>query len=248
MTTSDTLYTFEAVERELIVRGVNQTIRATWWRAGVKITPTPGTVTVYDADGAAVVDAAAYTVASDVAEYTIPAATTADLALEEGWVVRWTATMPDGTTRTDRNEALLVREVLSPPATERDLYRYHKRLDPNHTDSYSTETSWVDKLDEAWRTIEDMLVQRGRRPELVMSPASFRRPHILLTLALIFEDLRSGAYDRWDAMARDYREQFVALWGQLTFRYDEDEDGIIDGGATPESTGTQSSVWLTSRR
>lgn len=248
MTTSDALYRFSVEERELIVRGVDQTIRGYWRRAGALVTPTPGTVTVKDASGTAIVDAEAFTVTGDVAEYTISAATTASLPLEGGWVVRWTATMPDGTTRTDRNEALLVREVLSPPASERDLYRLQARLDPSHTDPYTIETDWSDKLDEAWRQIEDRLVQGGRRPELVMSPASFRLPHALLTLALIFEDLRSGAYDRWEGMAQDYRKQFEARWSGLSFSYDEDEDGLIDGGAEPVKTSSQSSVWLTSRR
>ena len=123
MSTSDTLYRFAVEERELIVRGVNQTIRAQWRRAGALVTPTPGTVSVFDAGGTAIVDEQAFTVTADIAEYTILSTVTEDLPLEAGWLVRWKPTLPDGTTREYLNEALLVRYTMAPPASERDMYR-----------------------------------------------------------------------------------------------------------------------------
>ena len=80
-----------------------------------------------------------------------------------------------------------------------------------------------------------------------MSPSAFRLPQAPLTLALVFDDLKQGAYDRWAQTARDYRDQFEARWGGLNFTYDADEDGLIDGGAEPSRKGATTSYWLNSR-
>lgn len=241
-------YRFRVETRDLLVRGVDNVLEARWYRSGALVTPTPGTVSVYRSDGVALIDGAAFTVAADVASYTVLAAATTDLALEQGWVVRWTATMPDGSVRTDRNEAALVRERIAPPATEQDLYRLQARLNPNHTDSYTRDTHFDDKLDEAWRQIEERLLTKGKRPELIMTPSTFRPLHVYLTLALIFEDLQTGSFERWAGLGEHYRTLYGAAWDSMAFSYDEDEDGVIDGGADPEKVSTAGVIMLTSRR
>jgi hypothetical protein len=247
---ADLLYSFDLLSRYLIIRGQDTTLTASWSRAGSTVTPTPGTARVYRSSSEEVIGATAFTVdADDIASVTVPAAATADLPLETGWTVEWSdVEFPDGSTRTFVAEAVLVRHAMAPPASQADLYRRFARLDPTHrSPMVSSDFDLQDKLDEAWREIEDRLYRNGRRPELVMSPAQFRRPHRELALALIFEDLRTMNWEAYDTVASQLRQGFEAMWSQLVFSYDADEDGLPDEGATNHKAGATTPMWLTGR-
>jgi len=243
------LYSFDREERYLLIRGEDFSLTATWSRDGAIVTPSPGTVRVRRPGGADVLAATAFNVSANVASYTLPAAATADLALEEGWLVQWESVgLPDGSTRSFVAEAALVRYVLSPPARVQDLYQRVARLDPTHPSPLvSSSMDLQAKLDDAWREIERRLYVQGRRPELVMSPTQFRIPHRELGLALIFEDLRTANWEAYGEIAEGYRARFEQVWDELVFSYDADEDGFPDGGSTPTRVGADSTLWLTSR-
>lgn len=246
---ADVLYSFDREERYLIVRGVDNTLTATWSVDGDTVTPTPGTFRLRRPGGDNVVPAAAFTVSGNEAQYTIPAATTADELLSEGWVVEWGSVgFPDGSTRSFIAEAALVLYTMSPPARVQDLYKRFARLDPTHPSPLVLRMDLQDKIHEAWREIEFRLQRSGRRPELVMSPTQFRIPCRELALTLTFEDLAvdSGG-DAYLAMAEQLREGFENHWRGLEFTYDADEDGLPDGGADPIRQGVQPTTWLTSR-
>lgn len=248
MSTSDVRYSFRETGTELIERGKDQTIRAYPYRGGNTVTATPGTVSVYDQGGTAIVSAEAFTVTADVCEYTISAALTASLELSEGWRVEWSAVMPDGTTRLHRVDAQLVRTRLHPPVAHADLYRKIKALDPSGDNPLTARADFTDELDEAWIEIEDRLVSNGRRPWLVMSPSSFRRAALALWLANIFDNLATTLNPAHSAQADKWRARYEAAWDSMTFQYDADDDGQADGASTPEREGTSvPGVWLTSR-
>lgn len=248
MSTTDTLYTFREVGTELIERGRDQIIRAHPERDGATVTPTPGTVSVFDASGTAVVDAQAFSVTADVAHYTISAATTASLELEEGWRIEWTIDMPDSTTRVHREDAQLVRTRLYPPVGHTDLYRVLRSLDPSGSNPLTARSDYQDELDEAWREIEGRLVERGRRPWLAMSPSSFRRCTLALWVSKILDN-EATRIAHFADLADRWRGRFSDAWGDLSFQYDADDDGEADGGATPDREGAQAGggIWLQSR-
>lgn len=242
------LYSFDLESRYLIIRGEDNVITATWSQGGATVTPTPGTVRIFDSGGQDVLSATPFTVVSNVATYTLAAAVTEDLLLEQGWTVEWAGVgLPDGTTRTFVAEAALVRYVLAPPASQRDLYRRYSRLNPEHRSPMVSDLNLDDKLRDAWREIEDRLYRNGRRSELVMSPAQFRTPHRELALAMIFEDLRSANWEAYQEIAAELRAGFEALWSQLVFQYDADQDGVPDAGSTSQRAGAAGPVFLTSR-
>ena len=82
----------------LIQRGVTQRIACPIYRDGALVAPISGTITIRDAAGALVVDAAAVSVVSSIAEYAVTTSSTIDL--EEGWQVVWTFVIDAATTLT----------------------------------------------------------------------------------------------------------------------------------------------------
>jgi len=242
------VFTAKRDERYLIVRGTDHRLEQTWELNGSSVTPSSVFVTIQNASGARLVERAAATVANDVAAYTLPAAETAELRLEQGWIVIWEAVLPGSTVaRQFPFEAALVRYVIPPSAGLSDLYARQARLNPSHRSPLTTDLDLQEKLDEAWRDLERRLYAHGRRPELVMSPAQFRIPHQIRTLQLVFEDLRTSNWEAYHQIAEDYRQEFDKVWNELVFTYDADETGKPDGGASPERVGSRGSVWLTSR-
>lgn len=246
LTDVDTPVAFRTDSVELIERGVDTVLRLRPSRAGAPITPSAATISVYDSGGTAIVDAqaATCTAGSGQAVYTVTAATTTSLALSEGWRVEWTATV-SSTSRVVVLEAALVRHRLYPVATDQDLFQRVSSLNPaSRSPLTGTITDFSAYLDAAWAEIGDRLIARGDRPWLVMSPHALRRPHVLLTLALVFEDARSRLNAGYAEIAADYRRQFLDAWEQMRFDYDRDTDGLGDGaGETKQGSGA-GGVWL----
>lgn len=247
MGSSDTLYSARFELPDLIERGKNNALKCRVYRAGALVAPSSGTVSIYDTSTTAVVSAAAVTVSASVATYTLSSALVTDHALEEGWRVEWSLVMPDGVTHVFRNDAALVRGRLYPSITEADLYRVASSLNPAGAAVIHSETSFADKIDEAFVQIENRLIAQGNRPNLVLSPSAFRESHIYLALALIFEDFASRLNEAYEIRARMYREMFEGAWGRLRFVYDTDDDGVPDDGAGGARRGGPRSLWLTSR-
>jgi hypothetical protein len=197
----DSVYTARFPGPRFIVRNVAETIELRVYRDGALVTPSAVTVSVYDANKTAVVDAESATVSASVASYTIPAATTANLDLGQGWSIKWTATV--------------------------GLSNYQ------------------DYIDEAWVEITNRIVNSGRRPNLVLSPYSFRECHLYLTLALIFEDLSTRLNEAYELRAQQYREQYRSAWKEVKALMDDDEDGFADD--PHHRTAADPTVWLGGR-
>jgi hypothetical protein len=243
MSISETLYTARFRISEEIERGRQQVLTCPVYRAGALVAPLSGTVTIYKADGTAVVSAAHVVITGNVATYTIMAATTTSLALESGWLLEWSLAMTASVTLTFRNDGALVRRSLFPVVTDADLLRRHSDL--NALLAAGT-TSYQDYLDEAWATICTRLAAQGRRPYLVIQPSALRDVHIALTLQLIFTDFQTSAGDggRWQALAEHYQRMYTDAWAQLRFSYDEADENKVDANAKKSGTST---VWLNGR-
>jgi hypothetical protein len=243
MSISETLYTARFRISEEIERGRQQVLTCPVYRAGALVEPLSGTVTIYKADGTAVVSAAPVVTTGNVATYTIMAATTTSLALESGWLLEWSLAMTASVTLNFRNDGALVRRSLFPVVTDADLLRRHSDL--NALLAAGT-TSYQDYLDEAWATICTRLAAQGRRPYLVIQPSALRDVHIALTLQLIFTDFQTSAGDggRWQALAEHYQRMYTDAWAQLRFSYDEADENKVDANAKKSGTST---VWLNGR-
>lgn len=240
----DAVYTARFPGPRFIVRNVAETIELRVYRDGALVTPSAVTVSVYDANKTAIVDAQVATVSASVASYTIPAASTADLSLGQGWSIKWTATVA-GQVINPINDAALVRRQLWPVVTDLDLFRRASSLDPSSSTVITSLSNYQDYIDEAWVEITNRIVNSGRRPNLVLSPYSFRECHLYLTLALIFEDLSTRLNEAYELRAQQYREQYRSAWKEVKALMDDDEDGFADD--PHHRTAADPTVWLGGR-
>jgi hypothetical protein len=236
-----TRYSTDFRVTDIIRRGVTTTLRCAMYRGGSLVVPVSGTISVYDEAGTTIVSAAAVTVADGVATYAVLGSATSALDLGDGWRVSWSLTMPDGIVHVAENNAILARHVPHCPVSERDIWSRVPSLHPDSSGRISTRRDYSTTIDDAWVQIQDGLISRGRRHELIVTATQLREVTLLLCLALIFEDLAAGMQDG-SAMrlsAADYRRQYAAAWANLSFDYDDDDDGTPDKRSAPPKT-----VWL----
>jgi hypothetical protein len=238
MPTADT-YSARFTLPDLIERGVAGTLRCPMYRSGALVAPSSGTVTVFDASGTAVVDAATATITSSVATYAWTPPTT--LSLGERWRVRWSLAMPDGVTHRPENEAALVRARLYCPITEADLYRMESALDPSGAAPLTSLSSYADKIDEAWTQIQLRLIEAGNRPNLIIGPSSLRQVALDLALSLCFADVGSRvANPVHTETAMRYRAAYETAWQRISLTYDTTDTGNTNDAKRSPSR----SVWL----
>lgn len=192
-----------------------------------------GTVTVYDEAGTAIVSAAAVTITSGIAVYTLTAATVpSTLSLSDRWQVVWALTI-DGTDYVFKRKAALVRSRIYPVVCESDMTTLHFEL-----------RLWVDQhdqslqqyIDGAWKFLYTWLRNQGKRPYLVLESTALFEPHLDLALALAFADMALlTSNDKYLKYAEDYRKRYDEARSGMEFAYDYDEDGFedVDEGAQP---------------
>ena len=248
MPLTDQEHTVRLVMPYLLERGTDTTIEAPVYLSGALVAPSSGTVSVYDAGNVAIVDAAAVTITANVAEYTVTAATTNGKPLGDGWRVEWSLTMTAGTINAV-NEASCVRRIIRPMIGDVDVYRRVPALDPSSASVIVSDTNFQGYIDEANTEVQLRLISAGRRPWLIMSPASLRPVYLNLTLALIFEDLAARlANVDYMERAEHYREEYARAFKALNFSYDRDLDGVADDNESgnPARVGV-GTVFLTGR-
>ena len=240
----DEVYTSRFPGPRFLVRNVAETIELRVYRDGALVAPSAVTVSVYDQNGQAIVDAQTATIASSFATYAISAATTNGLQLSQGWRIEWTATI-SGEVHLFRNDAALVRRQLYPVVTDLDLFRRASSLNPASSTVITSLSNYQDYLDEAWCEITHRLINTGRRPNLIISPYSLRDVHLYLTLALIFEDLSTRLNEAYELRAQDYRAQYERCWGEVRALIDSDDSGEADD--PHHRTAANPTVWLSGR-
>ena len=230
MPVHDTLYQPRLFLPDLIERGRNNTLTCPVYRDGALAAPTSGTVSIYNAANEAVVSAQAVTVAGSIATYALSSATLSGRALGDSWRVEWALLMPDGVVHPFKNAAALVRHRLYPVVTDLDLYARHPDLNPANgatvAESGDNYQGWIE---EAWRTIQQRLINAGNRPNLVMEPSAFREVLLHMTLALVFDHYStSTGQGKWAALATKNDDKAEKAWDRLNFTYDADDDGQAD--------------------
>ena len=227
MARSDQRYTVRFPHPDAVVRGVATTLMAPVYLDGALVAPSAGTVTIYDASGNATsVSGELVTITGDIAEYTV-AADTFTVSPQRGWSVEWALTV-SGDPVVASNDLVLALRELWPVVADIDVYGRNRYLDPAQNAALSGAVNWQSEIDEAWAMIVTRLVQEGLRPEWIRSPSSLREPHLLLTLALIYESMDTRANGAWMERAKDYRNQYDRAWGAATFQLDVDQDRTVD--------------------
>lgn len=226
-----------------IERGRSNLLRCPVYRDGALVAPTQSgsTCTVYDASNT-VASTGGVTVTDSIATYSV--ASLSSYAYGDGWRVEWSLVMPDGVTHTYPARAALVRSAPRPEVTDASLYRRASSLDPSGAGCITTLTTYQDYIDEAWVEVQRRLFQAGRRPWLVVDSTELREPHLLLTLALVFEDLSTRLNPAYAAQAAMYRAHFLEAWGRVALTYDTDGDGTAD---QTRKSGRSAGWWMAGR-
>lgn len=225
----------------IIERGVTQTLSFTLLSSGSSVTPSAGTITILNAEGTAIVSAAAMTLGAGVATYSlISTLIPATMEPEERWQITLTLTIAS-LTETVVKDAVLAIRALHPVVSDTDLTARHSdllNLLP------STMTNWNTPIQMAYEIIGRRLLAKGRRPWLVMSPWSLYDCHLNLALALVFTDLETYTTGpgKYSELAKKYMAQYESAWGSLEFVYDAGNTGEVKD-AKP-SVAAITSIWL----
>lgn len=240
----DQRYTARLPLPDLIVRGRAHVLECPVYRTGALVSPSSGTVSVYDPTETAVISAQSVTITNSVATYSISSGTLTSYGFADGWRVEWSLTMADASIVSPRNDAALCRNGLWPVITDSDLVRRCPALDPNAASGVTSSSSYQYALDEAWTELQLRLIAKGNRPNLIMEPSALRAAHMFLTLAIVFEGEQTRLSGAWTDRAADYRAQYKDAWDALAFRYATDDSTAAD----TSRKAARPITWLASRR
>lgn len=236
-------YTARFLLPDMLERGRANALSCPVWQDGALVAPSSGTVTIWDGSGTKQVDAVSVTVTASIATYSYTPSSSLDYG--ESWRIEWSLIL-DGETHVFRNDAALVRVNLYSPITDADLFRRVSSLDPAGSAPISSVSDYQDYLDEAHTVIQNRLISRGNRPNLVLNPSALREVYITLTLSLIFDDFKTKLNDSYGEMAAEYKRDYQAAWDDLRYVYSSSDEE--ENGGSRRRRAASPSIWLTSRR
>lgn len=211
---------------------------------GALVTPVDGTISIYDEDGEAVVDAAPIVVASSVATYTLAAALTSARAPSGGWRVEWALEIAGELDVVRwREEGYLVRRRLRPVISDLDVAARMPVLDTRSAGRLTVAASYQVAIEEADIQVQSRLLEMGRRPWLVVSPSALRETWLTLTIATILDGLAVAASgdDAYIERAEEWRRRYEAAFARARTAFDWADDGTADTGRVGPKGGV---VWL----
>ena len=223
-----------------MVRGVTQAFTCPMYAGASLDAPTSGTVSVLRPNGTALVDEAAISITASIPTISISSAILVSTeSLGPRWQFLWTLNYADGTTEIVRQDAVLVRRAIHPTVTDQVLYRRVSVLNPDAPGCIHTETTFLDKRDEAWGEILRRIFAKGQRPDLIVEISALHGCQLNLTLALIYEDFETSLnVATFGEIAARYRAAYEDAWASLSYAVDAD-----DAGTTTGRRRTSGSVW-----
>ena len=229
MSTDSTPYSSDSRTVELLQREVTNTTDITIHRNGAVVGLDSGSYTLIKPDGTKLVDAAAVTIAANVASYTHSAASLPNtLTLGEGYIQEWTLYINE-LVYVFRRTCSIVRRRLYPVVYDGDLTSVYSDLASLRP---STLSSYQPYIDDAWFTIIRRLRTEGGGLEyLVISPESMFEAHRHLTLYLIWRDFHSSlgqSNGRYLDLSQEHYKLYQDEWKRINFIYDYDHDGKTD--------------------
>ena len=228
---SETVYSVAAPYPEYRVRGRAQTASLALYRDGAVVAPTAsGSTFAFHAPSTeAVVAAAAITVASSIATYSISAGSLpSTLPLGRGYYELWHLVLPDGTTRDYRRDASVVLYAAYPVISDTDILAVYSDLTRQRAAGVTT---FQAAIDEAWRRILGRLEGQGVFPEHVVTDWSLREVHLELTLHLLCLDYARAQGGRWMELAAGHKKEFELAWNRLRFVLATADSAGADGDA-----------------
>ena len=100
---------------------------------------------------------------------------------------------------------------------------------PDSTSVYRVVKSFTSKIEQAFKKIETMLYDKGKRDALILESSQVEIPLLYLTIHNICLDFMDEVDDKWDRLAKEYQQKFDTAFNNMKLEYDEDESGTIQG-------------------
>lgn len=198
--------------------------------AGVEVTPSTVTGLLYKPDGTAIGTTQTFTVSGSYATLNIDTTTTTTWALDEGYVCK--VSMTSSATVYPYHVLFdVVRQPLPCLVGDTDLTAYY----PDIANRKGSLSNYSAQILAAFEEVKGEIICKGFRPALMFDPASFRKPTVFRTLAI----LCVGAWkkeigDRWqedfEIWQTQYKDSIRTALETVSVRYDDDEDGLLDDG------------------
>lgn len=188
--------------------------------AGSLVAPSAGTITVIRPDGTELVSAAAVTITSSVATYTLPTLVGADLG--DGWTIIWALTV-SGVVYTWRHEAIVCDYVPSAMISTQDLFAREPELRsrvPQAQGPRGSNEGWQVQIDEAYYDLIQTLIDRGEKLWQVRGMTGLRGWLRARSLMLCCRALSTSTGDQWDRKAGVYYSEGKAADGALVIQRD----------------------------
>lgn len=109
---------------------------------------------------------------------------------------------------------------------------------PDSTSVFRVVRSFYQKIFQAFKKIEQMLYDKGKRHELIIESSQIEVPLLYLTIHFIAVDLMDEEGDKWNLTQKLYWDKFNAAFNSLKLEYDEDESGTISGDEAQTGPGS----------
>lgn len=94
-------------------------------------------------------------------------------------------------------------------------------------EKYILTRSFGREITRAFEKIEEMLVQIGRRIDLVIDPYDMRGLHIYSSVAEVCKGFISERDNLWWELWKEYEKKAVETFKKMNFKYDSSGDGFI---------------------
>ena len=222
-----TQYAARVAYPSLLVLGRDTKVQLPVYYQGALVAPTSGTYQLQAIGGALAVNAAV-SITSNVATYTIPAATLAStLPLGEGYAEVWLLQFSgEAALREFRRTAVLAKCPIFPVITDLDLIAEYDALADQQVGRMA---NFQGPIDQAWKQVISRLIQEGRLPYMVRTPDALREAHLHLSLSKLFQSFGLNADGaRWLERSDTELGRYEKAWGSASVQLDQDQDGIVD--------------------
>lgn len=97
------------------------------------------------------------------------------------------------------------------------------------SDKYILTRAYTKEIQRAFEKIEQLLVNQGRRPQLILDPYDLREVHIQYAVAEICKGLVTEEAGMWFEFMERYEKRAYAMFKSLNLKYDTSDDGYIAG-------------------
>ena len=228
--------------------GASNTLRCPVYVDGVLTEPTSGTVTIYDATGAVVVNQQSVSKAGDSAYYAW--ATPATAIKGTGWRVQWDLVMPgDGFSAGAfkfENEAMVVRKRLTCPVTTQLLWLTSPGLNPGGSQPITALTAAEQDymIEIAWIKTQGRLLAQDRKPYMIIASHGLFEFVEQSALALIFGAMAQRLNESYAVIAEGHRVNAENAWKRVRFEYDTSDTGSASADGASRKASRPAQIWL----